>query len=390
MIPRALRRALAGPITLAGCVLSCLPAQVHSAEGFRLRHPPVGLFGPEIAGRVDTPGFFGTASLTQARVSEVVGNSGDTLALPARVAALPTGAATGGLVPNGTYALQVPAGRVNLTQSQTQLNLVGGWVTQPDYAAGSFALRINAPFIRQSRTFVASQAPGTVVPTPSTQLPAQVRGAVNAVAAAANAQLQSALAASGAMHNTDVSGLGDIELSAAWVRRMERLRVATNLSLHLPTGKYDRARGPNPGFGDFHTLQSGVALTYALADAADGPRWAQGISLAGRASYGVNSTNRDTDYRTGNFVALEGAAVKVMGPWAIGANLLSVQQVTDDRAAGLVVTDSRYRAHSAGPFVAYKLPGRDLAFNVQLSQSFGERNALVARTLQFRLVGAWQ
>ncbi len=390
MIPRALRRALAGPITLAGCVLSCLPAQVHSAEGFRLRHPPVGLFGPEIAGRVDTPGFFGTASLTQARVSEVVGNSGATLALPARVAALPTAAATGGLVPNGTYALQVPAGRVDLTQSQTQLNLVGGWVTQPDYAGGSFALRINVPFIRQSRSFVASQAPGTVAPTPSAQLPAQVRGAVNAVAAAANAQLQSALIASGSMHNTDVSGLGDVELSAAWVRRMERLRVAANLSLHLPTGKYDRARGPNPGFGDFHTLQSGVALTYALADAADSPRWAQGISLAGRASYGVNSTNRDTDYRTGNFIALEGAAVKVMGPWAIGANLLSVQQGSDDRAAGVVVPDTRYRAHAAGPFVAYKLPGRDLAFNVQLSQSFGERNALVARTLQFRLVGAWQ
>ena len=350
----------------------------------------MGLFGPEIAARVDTPGFFGTAALSHARVSEVVGNSGDTLALPARVVPLPTGAATGGVVPNGTYALQVPAGRVHLTQSQTQLNLVGGLVTQPDYAGGSFALRINAPFIRQSRSFVASQSPGTVVPAPSAQLPAQVRGAISAVAAAANAQLQSALAATAATHNTDVSGLGDIELSAAWVRRMERLRVAANLNLHLPTGKYDRARGPNPGFGDFHTLQSGVALTYALAEDPGTPQWAQGVSLAGRASYGVNSTNRDTDYRTGNFIALEAAAVKVMGPWAIGANLLSVQQVTDDRAAGVVVPDTRYRAHAAGPFVAYKFPGRDLAFNVQLSQSFGERNALVARTLQFRLVGAWQ
>lgn len=389
MIPCALRRALVGQTTLAGCLLTCLPVQVHASEGFRLRHPPLGLFGPEIAARVDAPGFFGTASLTHGRVSEVVGNSGDTLAVPARVAPLPTGTATGGAVPNGTYALQVPAGRVNLTQSQTQLNLVGGFVTQPDYAGGSFALRINAPFIRQSRSFVASQASGTAVPTPSAQLPVQVRGAINAVAAAANAQLQSALAASGATHNTEVSGLGDIELSAAWVRRMERLRLAANLNLHLPTGKYDKARGPNPGFGDFHTLQSGVALTYALADAADSPRWAQGISLAGRASYGVNSTNRDTDYRTGNFIAFEGAAVKVMGPWALGANLLSVQQVTDDRAGGVVVPDTRYRAHAAGPFVAYKFPGRDLAFNVQLSQTFGERNALVARTLQLRLAGAW-
>ena len=180
----------------------------------------------------------------------------------------------------------------------------------------------------------------------------------------------------------------DIELSAAWVRRIERLRVAVNLNLHLPTGKYDRSRGPNPGFGDFYTLQPGVGLTYAL-DGADSPDWAQGLSVAGRASYGVNSTNRDTDYRTGNFIALEGAAVKVLGPWAVGANLLSVQQVSDDRAAGVTVPDARYRNHAAGPFVAFKFPGRDLAFNAQLNQSFGGRNALVARTLQFRLVAAW-
>ena len=390
MIQDEISRAFKAHATLAGCVLACLSANALAAEGFRLRHPPVGLFGPEIAGRVDTPGFFGTASLSHARVDEVVGNSGDTLALPARVLPLPTGAPTGGAVPNGTYALQVPAGRVDLAQNQTQLNLVGGLVTRPDYAGGSFALRVNVPFIRQSRSFAATQPPGAVAPAPSAQLPAQLRGAISAVAAAANAQVQSTLAASAATQNTDVSGLGDIELSAAWVRRIERLRVAANLNLHLPTGKYDRTRGPNPGFGDFYTLQPSVAVTYALGDSLDSPRWAQGVSLAGRVSYGVNSTNRDTDYRTGNFIALECAAVKVMGPWAVGANLLSVQQVTDDRAAGVVVADSRYRSHAAGPFVAYKFPGRDLAFNVQLSQSFGGRNALVARTLQLRLVGAWQ
>jgi hypothetical protein len=390
MIQDQMSRALNAHVVLASWVLGCLPVYSLAAEGFRLRHPPVGLFGPEIAARVDNPGFFGTAALSHARVDEVVGNNGDTLTLPARVLPLPTGAPTGGAVPNGTYALQVPAGRVDLSQNQTQLNLLGGFVTRPDYAGGSLSLRVNVPFVSQSRSFAATQPLGTVVPVPSAQLPAPLRGAINAVASAANAQVQSALAATGATHNTDVSGLGDIELSAAWVRRMDRLRVAANLSLHLPTGKYDRARGPNPGFGDFYTLQPGVALTYAMGDSPDVPQWAQGVSLAGRVAYGINSTNRDTDYRTGNFIALEGAAVKVMGPWAVGANLLSVQQVTDDRSAGVMVADSRYRTHAAGPFLAYKFPGRDLALNMQLSQSFGGRNALVARTLQLRLVGAWQ
>jgi len=388
--PDQLRRFLRIHAVLAGCAVVCIPSMAIAAEGFRLRHHAAGLLGPEIAARVDTPGFFGSASLAHVRVSEVAGPSGDTLTVPARVVPLPTGAATGGAIRDGTYALQVPPGRVDLAQTQTQLNLVGGFVTPPDYAGGSLAWRVNVPLIRQSRDFRATQPPGTVVPTPSALLPVAARGAINAVAAAANAQVQSALAAGSATQNADVSGLGDIELSAAWIRRMDRLRVAANLSLHAPTGKYDRARGPNPGFGDFYTLQPGVAFTYALGGGgADGFNWAEGVTLAGRASYGVNSKNRDTDYKTGNFVSFEGAAVKVMGAWAVGANLLALRQLTDDRAGGVAVADSRYRNNAVGPFVAYRFPGRDIALNVQYSQSFGERNALVARTLQFRLVGAW-
>ena len=48
-----------------------------------------------------------------------------------------------------------------------------------------------------------------------------------------------------------------------------------------------------------------------------------------------------------------------------------------------------YRTNAAGPFVAYKLPGRDMALNLHWSQSFGGRNALVSRTLQLRVVGTW-
>lgn len=376
------------PVAIAGCLLAGVPLAATAAEGFRLRHAPVGLLGPEVSARIDPPGFFGTVSLSQTRITEVLGNSGNTLTVPGRSIPLPTATPTGGAIPNGTYALQVPAGRVNLSQSQTQLNLVGGFVTAPNYMGGSLSWRVNVPLIWQSRDFSTTQAAGTVVPTPSPALPVAARGAINAVAAAANAQVQSTLAATAATHNTSVSGLGDVELSAAWLRRMDRLRVAANLSLYVPTGKYDKARGPNPGFGDFYTLQPGVGFTYALESPGES-NWAHGVTLAGRAVYGVNSTNRDTDYRSGNYAAIEGAAVKTTGPWALGVNLLALRQVTDDRAAGVTVADSRYRTNAAGPFVAYKLPARDLAVNVHLSQSFGGRNALVSRTLQLRLVGAW-
>ncbi len=376
------------PVAVAGCLLATVPWAAMAAEGFRLRHSPIGLLGPEVSARIDPPGFFGTVSLSHTRITEVMGNSGDTLTIPARTVPLPTAAPTGGAIANGTYALQVPAARVHLSQSQTQINLVGGFVTAPDYVGGSLSWRVNVPLIRQSRDFSTTQPAGAVVPTPSAALPAAARGAIDAVAAAANAQVQSTLAATAATHNTSVTGLGDVELSAAWLRRMERLRVAANVSLYVPTGKYDRTRGPNPGFGDFYTLQPGVGFTYAMESPGEA-HWARGVTLAGRAVYGVNSTNRDTDYRTGNYAAVEGAAIKVIGPWALGANLLALRQVSDDRAAGVTVADSRYRTNAAGPFVAYKLPGRDMAVNAHWSQSFGGRNALVSRTLQLRLVGAW-
>ena len=40
---------------------------------------------------------------------------------------------------------------------------------------------------------------------------------------------------------------------------------AGGVSLFLPTGNYDKNRGPNPGFGNFYTLRPGIALSYAPA-----------------------------------------------------------------------------------------------------------------------------
>ncbi len=373
----------------AGLTLVLAAVNVSASENSRTRQSPVGAFGGEIAAPADNPGLFGTASLTYLNIYKVTDGNGDAISLPTRALPLQTGTPTGGAIPNGAYTLNVPAGTIDFNQKQTQLNLVGGYLTEGLYGDGHVAFAINVPLIRQSRSFIALQAAGTVSPTPPAALPAAARGAIAAVAAATNAAVQAGIAATSAAQNAEVSGIGDTELSMVWVRHQDRLKIAAGVSLFVPTGVYDKNRGPNPGFGNFYTLRPGVAVTYALNPHPSDSAWDAGVTVAGRLSYGINTTNNDTDYRSGNFIYGEVAVVKVMGDWAFGSNLLTTQQVTDDSGTGAPTDGNRYRTYGIGPFLSYKLPGKDAGFNLQYSDNFGARNAIVAKSLQLRFVKAW-
>lgn len=360
-----------------------------ASEGSRMRQAPVGAFGGEIAAPADNPGLFGTASLTYLNIYKVVDGNGDPIALSAKVVPLPTSTPTGGAVPNGAYALSVPTGSIDFNQKQTQLNLVGGYLTEGLYGGGHVAFAINVPLIKQSRSFIAVQPAGTTSPTPAATLPAALRGAIAAVASAVNTQVQAGVAAAAASQNAEVSGIGDTELSVVWVHHQDRLKVVAGVSLFAPTGAYDKTRGPNPGFGDFYTLRPGVAVTYALGPNHTDKAWDAGVTVAGRLSYGINTINKETDYRSGNFLYGELGVVKVMGDWAFGSNLLVTQQVTDDTGVGAPTDGNRYRSYGFGPFLSYKLPGKDAGFNLQYSDNFGGRNAIVVKSLQLRFVKAW-
>lgn len=374
---------------LVGALSMAFGSAALAGEGFKLRQSPVGAFGGEMAAPADNPGFFGTAVLSQIRINRVADGNGDDISVAGRTVPLPTGTPTKGAVADGTYSLVVKPGTIDFHQNQTQLNLLGGYLTESLYAGGRIAMAVNVPLIKQSRSFVATQALGTVSPTPNAALPAALRGAIAAVATAVNNQVVAGVAATSASQNADVSGVGDTELSLVWVRHQDRLKVAAGVSLFVPTGTYDKARGPNPGFGNFYTLRPGVAVTYSLNPNHTAASWDAGVTVAGRVSFGINTINKDTNYRSGNFVYLEGGIVKVSGNWAFGANLLSVQQVTDDSGSGATLGASRYRNDGVGPFLSYKLPGQDAGFNLQYSRNFGSRNALVAETVQLRFIKAW-
>ena len=375
--------------TLPWLALALAAGSAQAAESSKFRQSAVGLFGGEIAAPGDNPGFFSTASLAVVDIYKVVDGSGNPIALPGRNLPLATGAPTGGAVPNGVYTLNVGPGSIDFAQRQTQLNLVGGYISEGLYANGRLVLAVNVPLIKQRRTFVATQPLGTVSPTPAATLPAPLRGAISAVAGATNNAVQAGVASTAAAQNAEVSGVGDTEVVMAWSYHQERLKLVAGLSAWLPTGVYDKARGPNPGFGDFYTLRTGLAATYSLNPKHTDSAWDAGVTLAGRVAYGSNGKNKDTNYKSGDFVYLEAGIVKVMGDWAVGANLLSVQQVSDDSGAGVPVGTGRYKNFGAGPFVAYKLPGKEAGFNLHYSENFGSRNAIVARTVQMRFIRAW-
>ena len=368
--------------TLPWVALMACSFNAQAAESYKLRQAPVGAFGGEIAASADKPGFFGTASLTNLQIYSIADAAGNDVAPPA-ISPIQ-------LNPALPYKVAFPAGKLAFNQDQTQLNLVGGYLTKSTYGNGHVAFAINLPFIQQKRTYVVTQPAGTLTPAATVPpLSPAIVAQLNAGTAAANAQVQARIAAASAIQNLEVSGMGDTELSTVWVRHADRLKVAAGVSLFVPTGSYDKNRGPNPGFGNFYTLRPGVAVTYNLNPKHTDASWDAGVTIAGRVSYGINTRNKDTDYKSGNFIYAEGGIVKVNGNWAYGVNLLSTQQISDDTGTGVLAGGNRYKTNGFGPFVSFKLPGKDAGVNLQYSDNFGGRNAIVAKSLQLRLVKAW-
>lgn len=373
----------------AACQAFAIWPTAQAGEIYKLRQSPIGAFGGEIAVPADNPGFFGTAILTDARIEHARDGSGNDISLPARTVALPTGTPSRGAVKDGTYSLSVPASPINFSQSVKAINLIGGYLSESTYRGGHLVFAVNVPLVHANRTFTLTTPTGVVTPTPPDALPAPLRAAVGAVAAAANKQIQAGVAQVEASQNQTVDGIGDTELSLAWLRHYDRLKVVVGASLYIPTGKYDKDRGPNPGFGTFYTFRPGIAATYALNPDHDGNGWDKGVTVAARVSYGINSINTETDYRSGNFIYTEVGVVKVMGNWAFGGNVLAIRQVTDDSGTGVPADGGRYRNNSAGPFLSYKLPGKNAGFNLHYSKNFSSSNALSGDFLQLRLIKAW-
>ena len=376
---------------LTALVLTTLPLvailassfNANAAENYKLRQTPLGSFGGDIATPADKPGFFGTASFTQLKIEGIKGADGTQLTQPSGVSSVLAGTVNPLLAALNPIRVSVADGQVNLTQDQTQINIAAGYLTESKYADGRIAMVANIPLIKISRTVLLNYPSATYSPvSPNATYSALINNGLQAKAAAA------ASAATG-----DVSGIGDTELSTVWIRHTGPLKVAAGVSVFVPTGKFslasDTALRANPGFGDFYTIRPGVAFTYNLNPSQAHQDWDAGVTVAGRVAYGINTRNKDTDYKSGNFVYSEAGIVKVAGDVAFGFNLSATQQVTDDNQGAVKTLIGRYKNYATGPFFAYKVPGQDMGINFQMNRNFSGRNAVDVTSYQLRLIKAF-
>jgi hypothetical protein len=381
----------------ASLILAGFAMHAYGAEEYRTRQTPFGQFGGDIAAEADTPGFFGTVLFTNAIINKVADDNGNQVPNPARAIPLPTAAYTAGAIPNGTYTYTMPAAPISFHQSQQVLSLLGGYLTEETYWGGHLALAIEVGYSDIQRNFYLTLPPSAITPTPPATLSPLGKAVIAGITTVINGKVQAATATYLAAQNQDVSGANDTQLAAIWLRHQGNLKIAAGATLFVPTGSYDVNRGPNPGLGNFYTLRPGVAATYALNPNHTSVDWDSGVTIAGRMSLDINSTNKDTQYHTGDLLYTELAIVKVAGNWAVGTNVSNTTQITDDSGSGIntplpYATTSpgplRYAVSSIGPFLSYKFRG-EAGLNVSYNRNFDARNALSGTFWQLNFIKAW-
>ena len=111
----------------------------------------------------------------------------------------------------------------------------------------------------------------------------------------------------------------------------------------IPSGTYDSDRTVNVSRNHW-ALNSSLAATWRHPSG--------GPELDARLGYIVNSENPDTEYRSGNELALDWtAAWRLDQQWAMGVTGYAYEQLTGDRGDGAVLGDFKGRSVGAGPIV---------------------------------------
>jgi hypothetical protein len=347
-------------------MLSAMGAGAWAAEGFQLRYNLAGTLGGEMFAPAPQPGLVANVALTHVRISKVTGDDGQTLrvTVPGGAAPLPAPA------PAALYPTYGPStAQVDAAGTLTQWNFNLAWLGAPAVAGGHVLLGLNLPYARKSQGYRLTAATPALSFSPAVPAPARA-----AATAGFGASYQAALAAQAAAQAGEVSGVGDLELQAGWLRADERLRLLAAAVLVVPTGQRDGTARPDISVGNFYTLRPTLQAAWQVTPS---------VGMAGKASVGLNSPNRDSRLRSGNWAVLEAAAAyrTPLGP--VGLHLLQAHQLQDDR--GNPYGASRFAMTGAGVFMTTRIPVIDAALNLQYLDTLRSRNAKHGSYMQLRL-----
>lgn len=359
----------------AAAVLFAMAGQTLAADGWKVRFPLSGSLGGEIVANKLTPGFYGSVVATQIEVDKVTGDDGQTLTVPKAGPFSTSPNLIAGQVRTASYSGTVT---MDVKQSQTVSNILLGYLSETEYSGGRINLTLNIPYMSLNRTLTASGA----TPTLTTLTPALPPPAAAAAQATVQGQFSTAyqaqLAAGSTAASGTAAGIGDVEITGAWVQATDDMKIVLGATMAMPTGKYDQSNPLNIGYGNFYTLRPGGAVS-VKAD--------ENLTLGARASLGINSPNVDNGVRSGNFWALDLAAAYRTPIGVFGPHLMQVTQYEDDQ--GGTYGANRFNATGAGVFFTTLIEPINAGLNLSYMKMMDSRNALSGTFVQIRLSKAF-
>ena len=350
-------------------MLGLMSSTAFAADGFKLRYPFQGSLGGEIAAPLNQPGWFASLAVVHIDIDKLSGEDGDHRKLSNQ-----------GFI-GSTPAKYDSKATVSLKQQQTNAAFILGYAFEGLVGGGRFVASAQLPYTTQlNRSFTTENFSFNT--TPAT-LSAPVAGG----AANLKTTIEDRLAALSKKNTAKVSGQGDAELSGGWTYAKDNIKVAAGLALALPTGDYDAAvgqtvAGANIGFGNYYTLRPGIALAFSPSS-----DWTVGA----RASYGLNTRNKDNDIKTGNYVGIDVAAVYKTPFGVIGPHFMYVDQVTDDTYGDKSSVESkllganRFNLQGAGLVFTTLIPVIDAGLTLSYMTTMESKNALAGSFTMVRL-----
>jgi len=365
-----------------GTALFAIAGHAYAADGSKLRFPLSGSLGGEIAVKQLTPGLYGSVVVTQIEVDKVTGDDGNALELVQAKAF--SQAVTS---PPSPIAMTVSSSfsgsaTVSVKQSQTVSNILLGYLTETEYAGGRLNLLVNIPYMSLNRTFSLAGDTPKLAPlsssVPGPQAAAVAAGLQTNIQGQFALKYQAELAANSTAASGSAADLGDMEVTGAWVRQTDDMKIIVGATLAMPTAKYDKNSVLNTGFGNYYTLRPGVAVS---------GRASEDLTLGAKVSLGLNSPNNDNGVRTGNFYGLDLAAAYLTPVGVFGPHVMYVSQYEDDQ--GGTLGGNRFNATGAGVFYTTLIRPINAGLNFSYMQMLNTRNALSGSFLQIRLTKAF-
>jgi len=365
-----------------GTALFAIAGHAYAADGSKLRFPLSGSLGGEIAAKQLTPGLYGSVVVTQIEVDKVTGDDGNALELVQAKAFSQAVTSPPSPIPMTVSSSFSGSATVSVKQSQTVSNILLGYLTETEYAGGRLNLLVNIPYMSLNRTFSLAGDTPKLAPlsssVPGPQAAAVAAGLQTNIQGQFALKYQAELAANSTAASGSAADLGDMEVTGAWVRQTDDMKIIVGATLAMPTAKYDKNSVLNTGFGNYYTLRPGVAVS---------GRASEDLTLGAKVSLGLNSPNNDNGIRTGNFFGLDLAAAYLTPVGVFGPHVMYVSQYEDDQ--GGTFGGNRFNATGAGVFYTTLIRPINAGLNFSYMQMLNTRNALSGSFVQIRLTKAF-